>query len=249
MILGNTRTGGFVRPTAANPNFHPRMPHTGFLSQINPFSMVSRRMGADKAMYRPPYPAVMGPQTLPDVPMPPAPVVPKAGGMAGFGGAGFGSTGGTMHPHFHVPSPYRTMRGGFIPGVMPSGANIRYATKHTGALIHRSMPYQTAPLPELAPVAVAVAPGAPTAVPALHGSPTWGPGLQRRGGSAPGWGPGLRRRSWFSRVISPETVAEGGGGGCEKIGPRADGLYVTICNGRVTSYSDAAGNVQQYVTA
>lgn len=235
MVLGSTRTGGFVRPTAANPNFHPRMPHTGFMSQIDPFSLVSRRMGADKSMYRPPYPAVMGPQVLPDVPMPAAPVVPKAGGMAGFAGAGFGSTGGTMHPHMHMPSPYRTMRGGFIPGVLPSGANIRYPTHNTGALIHRNMPYQTAPLRELAPVPVATSPGSPAA--ALHG-----PMVHRR------------RRNFFSRLIRPETVAENGGmpsggGGCEKIGPRADGLYVTICNGRVTSYSDAAGNVQPYVTA
>ena len=128
MILGN-HTGGFVRPAAANPNFHPRMPHTGFLTNIDPFSLVSRRMGADRGIYRPPYPPVMGPQALPDVPMPAAPVVPKAGGMAGFGGAGFGSTGGTGHPgHFHMPSPYRTMRGGFIPGIRPNGSNIRYAT-------------------------------------------------------------------------------------------------------------------------
>lgn len=234
MILGNTRTGGFVRPVAADPNFHPRMPHTSFLTQINPFSTVSRRMGADRNIYRPPYPPVMGPQALPDVPMPPAPVVPKAGGMAGFGGAGFGSTGGTVHPHHHIPSAYRVMRGGFIPGVMPSGANIRYPTHHTGALIQRNMPYQTAPLPELAPAPVATSPGSPVA--ALHG-----PMMH-----------GRRRRGFFSRLIRPETVAENGGvesGGCEKIGPRGDGLYVTICNGRVTSYSDAAGNVQQYVTA
>lgn len=235
MILGNGRTDGFVRPAGASPNFQPRMPHTGFLTQISPFNTVMRRMGASKGFYRPPAPPIMGPQALPSVPMPPAPVVPKAGGMAGFAGAGFGSTGGTMHPHHHIPSAYRVMRGGFIPGVMPSGANIRYATKHTNRLIQRNMPYQTAPLPELAPVAVAVAPGAPTAVPALHGA-------YRR-----------RRRNFFSRLIRPETVAENGGmvasgGGCEKIGPRGDGLYVTICNGRVTSYSDAAGNVQQYVT-
>jgi len=32
---------------------------------------------------------------------------------------------------------------------------------------------------------------------------------------------------------------------CETVGPRLDGTYVTICDGRVTAVSDGNGNVHR----
>ena len=43
------------------------------------------------------------------------------------------------------------MRSGWIPGVSPSGSNIRAGVRDAGARIQRSMPFQTAPLPEPPP--------------------------------------------------------------------------------------------------
>jgi hypothetical protein len=222
MILGQSRHADYTRPAGASPNFQPKLPHTGFYSHFHPLATVTHAMSAAKGFYRPPLPGPMGPAPLPAVPAaapvaPVAPPVPAAGGTAGFGGSGFGSTGGTRS-HFHV-DPYMVMRQGVIPGVSPSGSNIRYGVTHAGDRVQRSMPFQTAALPPLPPP--------PMPMPAA----THGFGLPRR------------RRGWFSRLIQPETVHEQAA--CETVGPRSDGLYVTICNGRVVETRDAAGNVHR----
>jgi hypothetical protein len=150
--------------------------------------------------------------------------------MAGFSGIGFGSTGGTRGGHAHI-DPYMIMRQGVVPGVMPSGSNIRYGVTHVDDRVQRSLPFQSGnnrsimlspppPPPPPAPVAPA---------PTMKG---FGAPRHRRG------------RGWFSRMFSPPTVAEVRA--CETYGPRpSDGLTVTVCNGRVTEYRDAAGNVRQ----
>ena len=238
MILGQTRT-----PFDAPGMPHAKLPHTAFYSgNIWPFSEVTNRMRA-YPMYRPPLVPGMGPQMLPPVPPPPAPPAPNGAPAAAtqvpssaptsaamhgsFGGAGFGSTGGTK-AHFHV-DPYMVMRSGWIPGVSPSGSNIRAGVHNAGARIHRSMPFQTAPLPPDAP------PPMPTPAPmpaATHG-----------------FGRPHKRRHWLSRMINPETVTEvasreaSNPNGCETYPPRADGIKVTVCNGRVVKYEDAQGNV------
>jgi hypothetical protein len=213
--------------------------------------MVTNRMRAFP-MYRPPLVPSMGPQMLPPVPPPappPAAAAPNgasvaatqvpssapAGAMHGsFGGAGFGSTGG-VQKHFHV-DPYMVMRSGWMAaGVHPSASNIRSGVRGAGAQVHRSMPFQTAPLPELPPP-----PPPPAAAPipaAVHG---FGRPMHQGGG---------RRRHWASRLLNPETVAEvqsreaSNPSGCETYPPRADGIKVTVCNGRVVKYEDAQGNV------
>lgn len=251
MILGQTRTT-FDPP--APP--HAKLPHTGFYSgNFSPFAQVMHRMHAFPS-YRPPMVPGAGPQMLPPVPVAPAPgpavaatqvpssaptptPLPTAAGTNGFGGSGFGSTGG-VRGHFHVDS-YMVMRSGYIPGVSPSGSNIRAGINNAGARIQRSMPFQTAPLPPPppppAPVVVAPVPAA------THG---FGFGYAHHGGHAHHGG---RRRGWFSRMISPETVAEvqsrevSNPSGCETYPPRADGIKVTVCNGRAVKYEDAQGNV------
>ena len=45
MILGRNRVP-YAGPPQANPNFRPGMPHTRFLTNIDPFSNVHRRMAA-----------------------------------------------------------------------------------------------------------------------------------------------------------------------------------------------------------
>lgn len=153
MILGQPRTDGFTRPAGANPNFQPRLPGVGFYSHFNPFAKVMERMASASGFYRPGLPPTMGPVPLPSIPdpvpvAPVAPTVPKAGGTAGFGDAsGFGSTGGVRN-HFHV-DPYRVMRGGYFPGISPSGSNIRAGVRMAGQRVHNSMPFQTRPLPPL----------------------------------------------------------------------------------------------------
>jgi hypothetical protein len=231
MILGQTRTP-FDPPVPP----HAKLPHTGFYSgNIWPFSEVTNRMRAFP-MYRPPLVPGMGPQMLP-APPPPAPPpgpaavqvpssAPTSAAMHGsFGGAGFGSTGGTKG-HFHV-DPYMVMRSGWIPGVSPSGSNIRAGVHNAGARIHRSMPFQTAPLP----------PDAPPPMPMPAPMPA----------ATHGFGRPPRRRHWLSRMINPETVSEidtrAAAGGCETYPPRADGIKVTVCNGRIVKYEDAQGNV------
>jgi len=152
MILGQGRTSGFTRPSGASPNFQPKLPNTGFYSHFHPLALVTRSMSSTGG-YMPPLNPGMGPAPLPMVPAPAvqapapmAPAVPKAGGVAGaFGGAGFGSTGG-VQGHMHV-DPYMVMRQGVIPGVAPSGRNIRAGVNNAGARVNSSMPFQTAALP------------------------------------------------------------------------------------------------------
>jgi len=231
MILGATRTP-YSTPNAAVPGFVPKLPNTGFYSHFHPLHMVTHAMVAAPGMYRPPYEPAMGPHALPDVPMPVAPAaapvapaLPKPGGVSGFG---FGSTGG-VQGHTHV-SPYRTMRMGMIPGVMPSAANIRAGVRNAGDRVHRSFPFQTAPLPPPPPPPVVVAP-APAAT---HGF-----------GRPGGYRGGRRRRSWISRMWQPETVHEVAAQGptCEWITDSVSGISKQICDGRVVAYKDAQGNI------
>ena len=161
----------------------------------------------------------------------PAAVAVAPGGTAGaFGGAGFGSHGGVRF------DPYMIMRSGGIPGVMPSGRNIRGGIRNVSPHVQASYPFQTAPLPAPLPVASPAA----VAVPGVTATGT--KGLMGVLADHLGFNPQRRaRRHWF---FNPMTItAQAPNGGCEKLGPRSDGLYVTICNGQVTEYSDAAGNV------
>lgn len=234
MILGSNRVP-FQIPAAAQPGFMPSNPHTGFLSHINPFIQVMRRMGSMHNAYRPPGQPQMGPRQLPSVPMPVAaptgPATPAPGGMAG---AGFGSTGGTQM-HAHV-SPYTTMRSGMIPGVRPSGSNIRAGYQNAWGRVNRSFPFQTAPLPPPpAPVAVAVAPTAT----ATHGLG------YHRGWGARGRAP--RHHRWWHfnpPSTSEQIVAQQVNPECETYPPNIDGLRITVCGGRVTRVEDAQGNVR-----
>jgi hypothetical protein len=169
MILGQTpnRTP-FTRPAGASPGFMPKLPNTGFYSHFHPLTQVTLPM-ASTGGWRPDLNPNMGPVPLPPMPAP-APVgppIPKAGGTAGaFGGSGFGSTGG-VRAHGHV-DPYMVFRTGMIPGVSPSGANIRAGVMNAGARVNRSMPFQTAALPPLPPPPPAPAPTA-TGVKGLMG--------------------------------------------------------------------------------
>lgn len=237
MILGQTRTP-LDRPAAASGSFQPKLPHTGFYSHFHPLTMVTHAMRSQPGMYRPPLPGPQGPQMLPSVPAPVAPTVPTPGGTAGFGGSGFGSTGGVKMHHGHV-DPYTVMRSGMIPGVSPSGSNIRAGIHHAGARVQRSMPFQTAPLPpDMPPPAPVMPMPAPAATHGFFGA--FGAPMHHR-----------KRRHWLSRMITPETVSEvsqreaSDPSGCETYPPRADGIKVTVCNGRVVKYEDANGNVNQ----
>jgi hypothetical protein len=221
MILGMNRLP-FQTPAAATPGFIPSNPHTGFFSHINPFIQVMRRMGSMHNAYRPPGQSQMGPQMLPNVPLP-APTtapVPAAGGMAGA----FGSTGGTkMHSHV---SPYRTMHSGYMaPGTYPSGSNIRSGVNNAWARVNASMPFQTAPLPEPPP------PPPPMPV-ATHGF-----GMHRGGRPR-------RHRWWHLNPPSTQEQMVAANTGCETYPPNMDGLRITVCDGRVTRVEDAQGNVR-----
>lgn len=250
MILGQSPKA----PTAAHPiDFTPptvgggnifSLPKTGFYSHnIWPFSQVMGRTHAYPA-YHPVNPRV-GPQQMPQIapppvasPMAPAPGPSPAGTSGAFGGAGFGSSGG-VRPHSHI-DPYNVMRSGMIPGVSPSGSNIRAGYANAGARVEASMPFQSRPFP--------VAPPAPSLSPALTPAGTAGFGGAGLGGSW--WNP----FTWFSSPSRPTgaqmVAAQTHGFGaarrprqCEVIGPRLDGTRVTICNGRVTQVEDANGNV------
>jgi len=238
MILGApNRTSPFQRPAAASGSFQPKLPLTGFFSHFHPLTQVTHSMRSAR-MYSPPLVPSMGPQPLPAVPAPQpaapvAPPIPTPGGTAGFGGSGFGSHGAMQHAHV---DPYMVMRQGVIPGVSPSGSNIRYGVSHAGDRVHRSLPFQTAPLPPLPPP--------PPAMPAVPATGVKG----FLGALEDHLGFPSRRRWWQRRsahaMLSPmpsQTVASGG---CERLGPRSDGLYVTICNGQVTQYDDGQGNVR-----
>jgi len=239
MILGATRTP-FQRPSAASGSYTPQLPHTGFFSHFHPLTQVTHAMRS-ASMYRPPLVPSMGPQPLPTVaaPAPAAPVaptVPTPGGTAGFGGSGFGSHGAMQHAHV---DPYMIMRQGVIPGVSPSGSNIRAGVRNAGARVHRSMPFQTAPLPPPPPPPAPPMPAMPaTGVKGFLGALSDHLGFPRSYGR--------RSRGFFSRhAMLPEMPNNAiAANSCETIGPRSDGLYVTICNGQVTSYSDGQGNVR-----
>lgn len=225
MILGQTRHADFTRPEGANPNFRPGIPGVGFYSHFHPLTQVTRSMPSASGFYRPPLQSQMGPGMMPiatPAVAPSAPAIaPKAGGMAG---SGFGSTGGVRGGHSHV-DPYMVMRQGVVPGVSPSGSNLRFGVTHAGERVQRSLPFQQVTRSIMMPIT------APPPAPLAPAAPLKGFGAPRR------------KRNWFSRIIAPETVAETSS--CETIGPRRDGLMVTICNGRVTEYRDASGNVRQ----
>ena len=132
-------------------------------------------------------------------------------------------------------NPASLMRSGGIPGIMPNGSNLRAGITNASARVHSGYPFQTAPLPAPLPVASPAA----VAVPGVTATGTKG----LMGVLADHLGiPKRRRRHWF---FNPMTVTANApaASGCERLGPRSDGLYVTICNGQVTEYSDAAGNV------
>ncbi len=239
MILGASRTP-FQRPAAASGGFLPKLPNTGFYSHFHPLTQVTHAMSAEP-MYMPPLVPSMGPHALPPVPVAApavpapvgpaavAPVVPKAGGVAGgFGGSGFGSSGAMQHAHV---DPYRVMRLGIMaPGTMASGANIRAGVRNAGDRVHRSMPFQTAPLPPPPPVlppAVVTSTALAPSVPATGVKGFLGALGDHLGFPAP----------WWRRRRSPMQTS------CETLGPRSDGLFVTICGGRVTQVKDSAGNV------
>lgn len=236
MILGQSRTP-FSTPAAAHGGFVPKLPNTGFYSHFHPLHMVTHAMVSAPGMYRPPYEPGMGPHALPDVPMPAAaaapiaPALPKPGGVSGFG---FGSTGG-VGGHSHV-SAYRTMRSGYMaPGTMPSGMNIRAGVRNAGDRVQRMFPFQTAPLPPPPPVVVAPTPAATAGF-----GRTWHMAPMTVHGRAP-----RRRRGWISRMWRPETVAEVAvqTPTCEWVHDSVSGISKQICNGRVTAYKDAQGNI------
>ncbi len=241
MILGGpNRTSSFQRPSAASGGFMPKLPNTGFYSHLHPLAMVTHAMAADM-MYRPQGPSSMGPTPMPLPPpapvvvpsvAPTAPAIPKPGGTAGFGGLGFGSVGAMQHSHV---DSYMVMRQGVIPGVMPNGSNIRAGYRNASQRVHGSFPFQTAALPPPPPPpAPVVVPGVP-AVPATGVKGFLGT-LNDHLGFPSSW-------SWFRRRPRHQAALPAmASGGCETIGPRSDGLYVTICNGQVTSYSDGRGN-------
>ncbi len=283
MILGQSPTASnpvpLQRPAAANPGYIPHMPHTRFMSpNIWPFSQVLNPMRAFPA-YHPHHGPNVGPHGFPPASPAPAAVpsanvattapVPaiastpgtSAGGTHGFGGSGggfgggggFGSHGG-VQKHSHV-DPYMVMRSGMIPGIDPSGANIRSGYQNALARVNRSMPYQSMPLPPPPPPPPMPAPAA------THGFGFPGGGFFRRHLPMP---PGINRpgphhhrhhhmmQPQYQQPYQPPTYTTPGAApqfgapgsdGCEWVGPRVDGISVKICDGRVISYKDAQGNV------
>lgn len=232
MILGRNRVP-YAGPPQANPNFRPGMPHTRFLTNINPFSNVHRRMAAYSPFHPATMPMPIGP--APSVPAPPpTPVTPAAAnspiGPSGVSGFGFGSTGGTKM-HMHVGSPYRTMRVGLIPGIHASGRHLRAGVHHAGALVQHQYPFQMAPLPPPPPPP----PPVPTSIKGLMGALF---------GAGPHHHHARKHRWWQLTPPSTEEQTVAAQTGCETYPPRADGIKVTVCNGRVTKYEDAQGNVQ-----
>jgi hypothetical protein len=179
-----------------------------------------------------PLPAPLPVASPAAVPVPAAPATTPSGTAGAFGGFGFGSPGGTRMGG--MMDPYMVMRAGVIPGVLPSGRNLRAGIKSVTGYVHGSMPFQTAPLPAPLPVASPAAVPVPAA-PATTPSGTKG----LMGVLADHLGIPRRRRHWF---FNPLAVTAPAPSSCERLGPRSDGLYVTICNGQVTEYSDAAGN-------
>lgn len=169
MILGQSNGG--PAPTANNPvpfqpptTRDPRRPNPHFMStNFWPFSQVLNPMRSFPA-YHPHHGPNVGPHGFPPSAPAAAPAGPGTstvtaapvpgiattgpGGTHGFGNSAFGSHGGTKH--FHV-DPYMVMRSGWIPGVDPSGSNIRSGYKNAGMRINRSMPFQHAALAPMPP--------------------------------------------------------------------------------------------------
>lgn len=237
MILGQARTP-FQRPAGASADFQPKLPDVGFYSHFQPFTNAMLPMGA-RSMYRPPLPPQMGPVPLPPTPAPALPAVPGAPVAAaspapgGVAGAGFGSTGGTRgFGRSHI-DPYMVMRAGIIPGVSPSGSNIRNGVTNAYARVNGGRPYQTAPLPPppapMPPAVTAVVPS--TGIKGFLGALGFPPTIKQRRHPKRHW--------WSGEPVAADPSS------CERIGPRLDGMYVTICNGRVTAIDDGKGNTQQ----
>ena len=229
MILGDNRIP-FQTPEAASPNYFPSLPKTGWYSgNIWPLSQVMHRSTAYRA-----YNPGVNPNAFPTPPVFPAPtpVTPTAAapgpnpgathGAGAFGVAGFGSHGGTRK-HFHV-SPYQVMRSGWIPGVDPSGSNIRDQVSNARLRIGRQMPFQSAPLEPLPPPATLPAAPAPAST-AGFGAPWW-----------------RRRRHHHPYALAPVAATQTSS--CEWLGPRLDGTFVEVCAGRVTRYRDRDGSVR-----
>lgn len=235
MILGDNRIP-FQTPPQASPGYFPKLPRTGWYSgNIWPFSQVMERSTAFPA-----YNPGVNPNAFPSGPVQfpaPAPATPPAAaastpgdsgthGAGAFGVAGFGSHGGTRK-HFHV-SPYMVMRSGWIPGVDPSGSNIRSQVSSARARIGRQMPFQSralAPLP--APAVAAPLPAVPAPA------------------ATSGFGfPGFRRRRHHPHAIAPiaPAMVASQTSTCEWLGPRLDGTFVEVCNGHVTRYRDRDGS-------
>lgn len=233
MILGRNRVP-YAGPPQAHPNFRPSMPHTRFLTHMDPFASVHRRMSA----YGPFHPATMpmpiGP--APSVPAPPpAPVTPAAAaspiGPGGVSGFGFGSTGGT-HAHHHMHNVmYETMREGLIPGIQANARHLRAGVRHAGAFVRRQYPFQTRALPPPPPPPPLPA---PTSIKGLMGA-LFGAGHHHHHARKHHWWQ-LTPPSTEEQVVATQT-------GCETYPPRNDGIKVTVCNGHVTKYEDAQGNV------
>jgi len=247
MILG--QTPGATGPTAQNPiDFTPptvgggnifKLPRTAFYSeQMSALSRIRHRMTGYPAYH--PSRADIGPQQMPPLtppapaaaPMAPAPGPSPAGTAGAFGGSGFGSSGG-VRAHSHV-DPYVVMKSGQIPGVSPSGRNIRAGVTNAGQRVDASMPYQSFPLTPDAPPpppAMPAAPGAPMPT-ATHGFGHFS------------WNP----FNWFrsrghAQMIATQAHMRGFGASCEMVGPRLDGTRVLICGGRTMMTIDADGNV------
>jgi hypothetical protein len=248
----------FSPPASARGTYMPQLPGVGFYSDnLQPFTQVTERVSTFPA-YRPPLNPNAGPRALPPIasaapaaPMAPAPGPTPAGTNGAFGGSGFGSSGG-VRPHMHRPDPYQIMRSGNIPGVAPSGSNIRSGYLHAGNVVQHSMPFQQ---PHNYPVMIPSPPPPPMPMPgpmpsATHGLGSWWnpmtwfkPKAQMNGFGA--W----HHRSAHTRRMQPRVSAGYSSqpmSNCEWVGPRVDGMYVQICNGRVMAFRDQDGNVQAY---
>jgi hypothetical protein len=260
----------FTPPSVGGGNVFS-LPSPRFFSRnIQPFPAVMPPMRSYPA-YHPRNPA-LGPQPLPQIapPTPPATAMAPAAGPTpagtngSFGGSGFGSSGG-VRAHSHV-DPYRVMRSGMIPGVSANGSNIRAGYMNAGDRVDASMPFQSFPLTQAAPapmpMPMPMAP-APTAA-GVHGfgSFSWNPmhwfsrsprpqmrTVQMPNGDlrmmahpaamAPSQGDmqaNAKAQHAALRAMSPN---------CETVGPRLDGMLLTICNGTVVGISDADGNFRR----
>jgi hypothetical protein len=236
MLLGRNLVP-FTTPPQASGAFRPSMPHMRFYSNMRPYNTMAPRRATSAAWYPTPQNAIGPAPSMP--PAPPTPMTPGAAASpisptAAMHGA-FGSTGG-VKAHFHM-NPYMVMREGMIPGVHPNANHLRWGVRHAHAVVHQSMPFQTAPLPPPPPPPpppVAVAPGGTKGFfGALFGHP-----MHHR----------PRHRKWW-QLNPPSTeeqaVAVASNDGCEWINDSVSGISKQICNGRVVAYKDAQGNVNR----